>query len=50
MKLSIILPVYNEKRSLKQLIHKVISVKLPVEKEIIIVESNSTDGSKETMV
>jgi len=47
MKLSIILPVYNEKRYLEELIKKVLAVKLPIEREIIIIESNSTDGSKE---
>jgi len=47
MKLSIILPVYNEKKYLVKLINKILAVKLPIEREIIIIESNSTDGSKE---
>ena len=45
MKLSVIIPVYNEKRTLAQLLDKVIAVKL--DKEIIIVDDFSTDGSRE---
>lgn len=46
--LSIVLPVYNERRTLEQLITTVLSKTIAdVEREIIIVESNSTDGSRE---
>ncbi|MBI5476765.1 MAG: glycosyltransferase family 2 protein [Ignavibacteriales bacterium] len=44
MKLSVIIPVYNEERSLKQLLDKVLNVKL--EKEIIIIDDYSTDNSR----
>lgn len=47
MKLSIIMPVYNERRYIEQILEKVLSVKLPIDREIIIVESNSTDGTRE---
>jgi len=47
MKLSIIMPVYNEKRYFKTIIERILEVKLPIEREIIIIESNSTDGTKE---
>ena len=48
-KLSIIIPVYNEERYFDKIMKKVLDVKLPddIHKEIIIVESNSTDGTKE---
>lgn len=46
--LSIVIPVYNEERTIVQLLQKVSSFKLPntVEKEIIIVNDHSTDSSK----
>ena len=47
-KLSIIIPVYNEKSTLKELINKVIKVDIGnVKKEIILVDDFSTDGSRE---
>jgi len=45
MKLSILIPVYNEKKTLAEIIEKVKQV--PIEKEIIIVDDGSTDGSRE---
>ncbi len=45
MKLSVIIPFYNEVRTLKSLIEKVISTKLA--HEIICVNDGSTDGSLE---
>ncbi|MBA4312925.1 MAG: glycosyl transferase [Chlorobiaceae bacterium] len=45
MKLSVIIPVYNEERTLRQLFDKVLKVN--VEKEIIIVDDYSTDRSRE---
>ena len=43
MNLSYIIPVYNEQRSLDKSIQDII--KLPIEKEIIIIDNGSTDGS-----
>lgn len=47
MKLSIAIPVYNEKRTVKQVIEKVKKIKLPIKKEIIVVDDGSNDGSFE---
>jgi glycosyltransferase involved in cell wall biosynthesis len=48
MKVSIIIPVYNEAATVATLLDRVWAQSLPeVSKEIIIVESNSTDGSRE---
>ncbi|HAZ07470.1 MAG TPA: glycosyltransferase family 2 protein [Elusimicrobia bacterium] len=49
MKLSIILPVYNEQKTFPVLIERVLGVQLPrgMEKEIVIVEGRSTDGTSE---
>jgi hypothetical protein len=46
-KLSIILPVFNEHRFAAQVIDTVLAKHLPIEREVIIVESNSTDGTRE---
>ncbi|MBI2627844.1 MAG: glycosyltransferase family 2 protein [Candidatus Niyogibacteria bacterium] len=50
MKLSIIIPVYNEKNTVQELIKKVQNVFLPdMEKEIIIVDDGSTDGTRDIL-
>ncbi|HEX6883940.1 MAG TPA: glycosyltransferase family 2 protein [Planctomycetota bacterium] len=47
MKLSIVIPVFNEERTLATLIGRVLAV--PYEKELIIVDDASTDGSSRIM-
>jgi|SRR3989344_156598 len=47
MKLSIVIPVYNEEETVKQVIEKVKKVNLPIEKEIIVVDDGSNDKSFE---
>jgi dolichol-phosphate mannosyltransferase len=47
MKLSIIIPVYNEKATISQVIDRVQAAQLPIPKEIIIVDDGSTDGTSE---
>lgn len=46
-KISILIPVYNEKDSLLELLKKVESVDFGLEKEIILVDDFSTDGTKD---
>jgi Zn ribbon nucleic-acid-binding protein len=46
-KLSIVLPVYNEARYAAQVIDAVLAKPLKIDKELIIVESNSTDGTRD---
>jgi Zn ribbon nucleic-acid-binding protein len=46
-KLSIVLPVFNEARYCAQVIEAVLAKTLRIDKELIIVESNSTDGTRE---
>ena len=43
--LSVIIPVYNEKSTIEEVIDKVSAVELPIEKEIIVVDDGSTDGT-----
>lgn len=45
MKLSIIIPVFNESKTLRQIVEKVSAVR--VQKEIILVDDASTDGTRE---
>jgi glycosyltransferase involved in cell wall biosynthesis len=47
MKLSVLIPVYNEKPTLLELIEKVKSV--PVEKELVFIDDCSTDGARELL-
>lgn len=48
MKLSVIVPVYNEKETLPVILDKI--RKTPYEKEILIVDDCSTDGSREYLM
>lgn len=48
MKLSIIVPVYNERATLSEILRQVRAVELPgMDKEILVVDDGSTDGSRE---
>jgi len=50
MKLSIVIPVYNEKNFIREIIERVRKVSLPdIEKEIIIVDDFSTDGTRDIL-
>jgi glycosyltransferase involved in cell wall biosynthesis len=46
-RLSIVLPVFNEARYAAQVIDAVLAKVLTIDKELIIVESNSTDGTRD---
>jgi glycosyltransferase involved in cell wall biosynthesis len=47
MRLSIIIPVYNEKATVLEMLSRVEA--LPVEKEIVMVDDGSTDGTRELL-
>jgi len=47
VKISVIIPVYNERRTIETVLQKVRAV--PVEKEIIVVDGNSVDGTREIL-
>jgi glycosyltransferase involved in cell wall biosynthesis len=50
MTLSIIIPVFNEKKTIQAIVKKVLAVKLlHVQKEIIIVDDYSTDGTRKIL-
>ena len=48
MKLSVVMPVYNEQATLREVISRVLAV--PMETELICVDDGSTDGSREILV
>lgn len=48
-KLSIIIPVYNEEKTLGKIISAIEQVELPLEKELIFIDDNSTDKSREIL-
>ncbi|MCI0694199.1 glycosyltransferase family 2 protein [candidate division KSB1 bacterium] len=47
MKLSIIIPVYNERHTIKEIIERV--MRLPCSKQVIVVDDGSTDGTGEIL-
>jgi len=50
MKLSIIIPVYNEEKTIEAVLRKIAAQNIaPWEKEIIVVDDGSTDNSKATI-
>jgi len=48
-KLSIIIPVYNEVKTLNEILGQVQAVKIKLEKEIILVDDFSTDGTRDIL-
>jgi len=47
MKLSVVMPVFNESKTIREIVRLVSDV--PVEKEILIVDDGSTDGTREIL-
>ena len=45
--ISLVIPVYNEKASLEELLRRVVAVDMP--KELIVIDDCSTDGSREIL-
>jgi len=48
-KLSIIIPVFNERKTIPAILAAIRKVDLPLEKEIILIDDGSTDGSREIL-
>ena len=47
MKLSIIIPCYNEINTISKIINKILNLNFTIDKEIILVDDCSNDGTKE---
>lgn len=49
MRLSIVIPVFNEKNTLEEILRRVQEVDLGLEKEIIVVDDGSDDGTRQIL-
>jgi glycosyltransferase involved in cell wall biosynthesis len=47
--LSIIVPVYNEVRTVRAVVDRLVAIDLPVAREILVVDDGSTDGTREVL-
>ena len=47
--LSVLIPVYNEKATVLELLRRVETVALPVDRQIVLVDDGSTDGTREIL-
>lgn len=47
MKISVVIPIYNERATLREIVERVLSV--PIESELLCVDDGSTDGSRELL-
>ncbi len=48
MKLSLVIPVYNERATLKEIVKRVVA--LDLDKELVLVDDHSTDGSRDMLI
>ena len=47
LRLSVVIPVYNEKATLEELVSRVIAVDTGLDREIVLVDDGSSDGTRE---
>ncbi len=47
MLLSVVMPVYNERTTLFEIIRRVLAAPVPLEREVVLVDDFSTDGTRE---
>jgi glycosyltransferase involved in cell wall biosynthesis len=48
-KLSVIVPTFNERNTIAEIVRRMRAVELPLEREIIVVDDGSTDGTREVL-
>ena len=49
MKVSIVIPVYNERSTIREILKRVQAVKLRISKEIIVIDDFSRDGTRDIL-
>jgi glycosyltransferase involved in cell wall biosynthesis len=49
MKLTVVIPVFNEKNTIEEILRRVQAADVGIDKEIIIVDDGSTDGTREIL-
>jgi glycosyltransferase involved in cell wall biosynthesis len=49
VKLSVVIPVYNEKSTIREIIRRVQAVDVGMEREIVVVDDGSTDGTRDVL-
>lgn len=49
MKVSIIVPVFNEEETIEEIIRRIEAVSLPIDKEVIVVDDGSLDNTREVL-
>jgi glycosyltransferase involved in cell wall biosynthesis len=47
--LSILVPVFNERRTVQAVIDRLLAIELPVAREVIVIDDGSTDGTREEL-
>jgi glycosyltransferase involved in cell wall biosynthesis len=47
--LSVLIPVYNEKATVEELIDRVVAADVPLDKELVVVDDGSTDGTRDVL-
>jgi glycosyltransferase involved in cell wall biosynthesis len=48
-KLSVLMPVYNERATIAEAVRRVLDAELPVDRELIVIDDGSTDGSADVL-
>jgi len=48
-RLSVVLPVYNEKKTIREIVERVLRSEISIEKELVIVDDFSRDGTREML-
>jgi len=50
MKLSVVIPIYNERATVRQVVNRISSLALPFEIEMLCIDDGSTDSSREILL
>jgi glycosyltransferase involved in cell wall biosynthesis len=49
VKLSVVMPCYNERATISEIVNRVLTADVPVTKELVIVDDGSTDGTRDLL-